>query len=325
MNPNRLNNGEQLKNAILEYANTKIVTYKNRFKLAITIYFLVNSIIAFIIYVNKFEWFNIMPSIMGVLLVLMYPTQSENFEYSGISIYKKVINLLDGSICYFNSNGDFPIIELFVTPKSLIDKNSSTEEMIRRIFSVLMPNQANSTSEIYLSIYAMPSINLTEENSIMNELEKIVDSDLDRNSSGLPFDIKTKGKEMSKAYFMLYCIENTLRLFIESEEKKMLKPLVIPSSVRNKISGRKANESQNKYISVRGTTDLFYMDFKELGDVIVNNQELISKFPNENWVRVKIDELGNIRNLIAHNSYIGEHELKIISTNYESILRQIRK
>ena len=105
----------------------------------------------------------------------------------------------------------------------------------------------------------------------------------------------------------------------------MSNPLFLSNTVKKKIQDRKNNESKNKYLAIRGDSDLFYLDFKELGDVIVNNPSILSSFLNEMWVKVKVEELGNIRNLIAHNSFIGELETKIIAANYESILRQIEK
>ena len=187
-----------------------------------------------------------------------------------------------------------------------------------------MPHYGNY--EFDVQCYTIPNVVLDLNSSkIYTELEKLVEQEISRNSSHLPDDIKDKGKEMSKAYLMLYCVENTIRIFIQDKAKTMSSPLFLSNSVKKKIVDRKNNEAQNKYLSIRGNSDLFYLDFKELGDVIVNNPTLLNYFPNDLWVKVKIEELGNIRNLIAHNSFIGELETKIIAANYESILRQIEK
>jgi len=61
-----------------------------------------------------------------------------------------------------------------------------------------------------------------------------------------------------------------------------------------------------------------------LGDLNVNDWNIFEKyFPSQNWIKQKIDELGNIRNLVAHNSFIGEHEKDILRVNFHSILKQI--
>jgi hypothetical protein len=46
-------------------------------------------------------------------------------------------------------------------------------------------------------------------------------------------------------------------------------------------------------------------------------------FPQQSWIATKIDELGNCRNLVAHNSYLGKHERDVIRVNFNSIIKQI--
>jgi hypothetical protein len=95
-------------------------------------------------------------------------------------------------------------------------------------------------------------------------------------------------------------------------------------SVKNAIAMRKQNEQLNKWMSVRGGSDLFYLDFKDLADVITNNWPLFSGcFPDQAWIRTKIEEMANCRNLVAHNSYLQEHERDVLRTNFTSIIRQV--
>jgi hypothetical protein len=161
-----------------------------------------------------------------------------------------------------------------------------------------------------------------------DELLKIVDDEVNKAAASLPVDIKEKGVEMSKAYLYVYCVENTLRLFVHQQSElkfgsSYLNHIFINSKVKKKIQDRKDEETKSKFLTPRGNNDLYYMDFKELGDVIIGNPDLLSHFPNEIWLKAKIEELGNIRNLIAHNNLIGEHEINILKANYQSILRQI--
>lgn len=66
------------------------------------------------------------------------------------------------------------------------------------------------------------------------------------------------------------------------------------------------------------------MDFVELGVLILENWNVFEdSFPDRNWIKGKIDELGVCRNSIAHNGYIGDYEKRLLSTSYEGILRQI--
>jgi hypothetical protein len=92
----------------------------------------------------------------------------------------------------------------------------------------------------------------------------------------LPADLIKKGKEMAEAYMYLYCVENSLRLFIEGVGREKfggdyLNSFSIRTGTRGKIASRKEEEQINKWIRINGDSDIFYMDFEELGSIIQNN------------------------------------------------------
>ena len=65
-------------------------------------------------------------------------------------------------------------------------------------------------------------------------------------------------------------------------------------------------------------------DFKDLGNLIDSNWELFKNyFPNRDFIIPKLNEMADCRNLIAHNSYIGDTERNLIKTYYNVILKQI--
>lgn len=146
----------------------------------------------------------------------------------------------------------------------------------------------------------------------------------------LPDDIKTKGKEMSEVYVLSYCIENSLRIFIEKIcinkcGNDFIKKIKISTDLIRKISNRRLDEDKNKWLSVRGGNDLFYLDLDDLGKVIQNNWDIFKRFfPNQNWIVGKIEEITKCRNLIAHNSYIKKEERSLLSLYYMQILKQIQ-
>ena len=127
----------------------------------------------------------------------------------------------------------------------------------------------------------------------------------------------------------LYYAENALRLFIDkigmdSLDNDYFNSIKTSTEIRNKVLKRKQNEERNRWKSVRGDFDVFYLDFADIGSIIVNNWDIFSKyFPDQNWISSKIKELTECRNHIAHNSYIGSHERDIIRVNFTNILRQI--
>jgi len=145
----------------------------------------------------------------------------------------------------------------------------------------------------------------------------------------LPKDVKEKGEEMTESYLYLYCVENALRLFVkEISEKEFgfdyFNKLKLNSDIRTKLSSRKDEETRSKWKRVRGDSDIFYLDFKDLITIIRNNWTIfLTYFPDQSWIETKINELADCRNLIAHNSYIDKHEKDVIRVNFNSILRQI--
>lgn len=141
----------------------------------------------------------------------------------------------------------------------------------------------------------------------------------------LPQDIQEKGKEMSDVYLYLYCIENSLRIFISEISKR--ETVSFPAKVLETVTKMKESEKESKYLPVRGDSDLFYCDFIQLGKIIVANWPIFKKyFPeqNEHWLNVMIGELYKIRCLVAHNSFVGEHERQSLKVYYKNIISQLK-
>jgi len=167
------------------------------------------------------------------------------------------------------------------------------------------------------------------EVTLTSDLEEILKSTSNKNLQFLPEDIKDKGKEMSEVYTYLYCVENSLRLFIEKNfllkiGNQYWSEIMIPNAVKKSIKIRKDLEGKNQWIGIRGNSELFYLDFKELSNIIISNWDVFKEyFPDQHWLNVKIEELGNCRNLIAHNSYISALERDVIRLNYNQIIKQI--
>jgi hypothetical protein len=99
----------------------------------------------------------------------------------------------------------------------------------------------------------------------------------------------------------------------------------LPRSIEETIKGRKKNEENNRWVSIRGESELFYLDFLELNTLILNNWQIFNEyFPDQAWISSKFSELYGIRNLVAHNSYVGEHERNILQVNFRSIINQLK-
>lgn len=206
----------------------------------------------------------------------------------------------------------------------------SEDELIRliKICDIVMPKNVGYD---VMNVEFIPTVSTPAKSSSLEADLKEISRSLDAVGSQfrLPKDLIAIGSEMSEAYLYLYAVENYLRLFIETVGKAQygddyFDQLTIPTSVTKNINGRKKKEAKNQWLRIRGYSDLYYLDFKDLGAIIGNNWSLFkSHFPDQAWISSKIDELGDIRNLVAHNSYLGDHEREVIRIYFKSIVRQI--
>lgn len=145
----------------------------------------------------------------------------------------------------------------------------------------------------------------------------------------LAMDLLENGKRMSQAYVILYCLENLLRDFIDNTLTKYIgedfeNKIFISNDVKKNVKSRKNDESKKVWLPLRGDKLVYYLDFKDLGDVIANNWESFKTlFPNQPWIKSKIDELYDIRNLVAHNSLLNDTAFKALEVDYEQIVQQL--
>jgi len=157
----------------------------------------------------------------------------------------------------------------------------------------------------------------------MNPKNKILDFQF-------PSDIVKRGNEMTEAYFNLYLIENFLRIFIEKVAlaiygENYSDHLRIGSKINKKIKDRKKEHLTKQWLSFRGDSDLFYTDLIDLKTIISSNYKLFDNyFPKETWIISKLEELYDLRKMVAHNSYLDHHEQNTLDSMINSIYRQLK-
>lgn len=141
-------------------------------------------------------------------------------------------------------------------------------------------------------------------------------------------DLVEKGKKMAEAYINLYCLENILRQFIHKTLEENLGndyTNAISPNLRKSIEKLKLKEVSNKWLPFRGDNELYYLDFKDLLDVIIFNWEIFKgKFPDQQWIKVKLDELYNLRCLIAHNSFLSEDDFELLNVTSKQLIKQLK-
>lgn len=248
----------------------------------------------------------------------------------------EIADLLVGCKCEISSSSQFSRRRwnaiytsiIFYVPISKLDSFSEySREKVLEACNAVMPKK---TGYDVMHIEISPLLDdFSDGPSLSVDLEKISSELTENFAQILPIDILNKGKEMAEVYLYLYCIENSLRLFIESVAKQnyedeWVTKLTMNRSIRESIKLRKEQEELNQWLSLRGKSELFFVDFKDLGSIIASNWEIFKLFfPNLKWIESKIEELAQCRNLVAHNSYIREHEKNMLRLYYRSILMQI--
>jgi hypothetical protein len=264
-------------------------------------------------------------------------------EYLRIKGESEIVDLLKGAKCAIQSSSTFSkrrwnamwTIIYFYVPISKLELVN--EEIKRKLIGFCVDIMPAEVGFDVMDIEFSPLMESIEDLSEINTQETLIE-DLENISQIisqeiisqiLPDDIKQKGKDMAEVYLYLYCVENSLRLFIEKVAKDRLgdgyfDQLKLNKGIRENVSHRKQQESKNKWLRLRGDSEIFYLDFKDLGTIIQNNWDLFSSyFPDQSWILTKINELGECRNLVAHNSFIQNHEKDVIRVYYNSILKQL--
>ncbi|MFW9969690.1 MAG: Swt1 family HEPN domain-containing protein [Candidatus Odinarchaeota archaeon] len=137
------------------------------------------------------------------------------------------------------------------------------------------------------------------------------------------------GKILTEVYFNIFIFETHFRNFIEKVSIKSYgisywKQLKMNKRIGKKVNNRKQNEIFNKWLSVRGDSDLYYTDFDDLRVIISSNWDIFHPyFPKESWIITYLEDLYKIRNKIAHNIPIEENERDTVKALLNNIYNQL--
>jgi hypothetical protein len=248
---------------------------------------------------------------------------------------KSLAHLLRGANCSISTSSTYSQVRwnaystsvyFYIPVTKLVKLTPEAETKLISYCDQIMPVEAGFD---VLAVALSPLLGSQNKATTQEEIEQISTSLRNSSSIELPPDLLQKGQEMAEIYLYLYCAENVLRVFIASIASSNLGHeyvghLTISRSMKDAIALRKTNESKNKWLSVRGESELFYLDFSDLGELIINNWTLFKDFfPNQAWIKTKVEEMAHCRNLIAHNSYVSPHERDVIRLNFTGIMRQI--
>jgi hypothetical protein len=212
--------------------------------------------------------------------------------------------------------------------KVVIGISGPKREILKTICNRAIPSKSGlDVMEVNFSISLD---NLQEITDPMEDLERIY-SELPEQLKIkiIPQDIRIKAREMSEVYLYTYCVENSLRAFIEkiavdSYGKEYISKLKLSRDMQTKIAARKGQQLKKKWLSTRGSSDIFYLDIEDLGNLIQNNWDVFKGyFESTQWITTNIGEIAACRNAVAHHSYLQEYERLTVRLNFIKILKQI--
>jgi hypothetical protein len=141
-------------------------------------------------------------------------------------------------------------------------------------------------------------------------------------------DLRERAQRMTYAYCLFYCFENTVRELVAQrlEERKGLNwwTDAVPANVQKRVQGKKEEIENNKWHQAVIGADINHTLFGDLASIIVSQwQEFEELFPNQEWVKVRLNELERSRNIIAHGNLLPEPEIERLEQYLGDWLRQV--
>ena len=141
-------------------------------------------------------------------------------------------------------------------------------------------------------------------------------------------DILDKFHVVATCFKWIFYTENLMRIFIQKTlENKGFNIIeeLNDSSLNRKIKDRKREESNHRYLRIRGEHDIFYLDLIDLNIFFHKYWNYFKEsFPSQNWITQRIKDIYEIRKRVAHNSSnLTADELKSLKTYCREILKQI--
>jgi len=161
--------------------------------------------------------------------------------------------------------------------------------------------------------------------------EEIIRERLDVSNTPLlkATDIENAYK-MGEVYVAMHCLENSVRNLIRKVLKEKLGEQwwkkAASNELKQKVISRKNREAKLKWLSSRGADELNYVDW---GDLVT----LIRKFPKEfekfigttKFAELRLEELENLRNTIAHNGVLPDDEIARVELYFKDWRKQVSK
>lgn len=151
--------------------------------------------------------------------------------------------------------------------------------------------------------------------------------DVSNTPSLAPNDIENAYK-MGQVYVALHCLENSVRNLIRTVLKNNLGEhwwdRAASSEIKQKIDNRRKSEAKKKWLASRGADELHYADWGDLVKLIRKYPDKFNEYTGDvNFVVLRLGELENLRNTVAHNGVLPDDEVARIELYFKDWCKQV--
>lgn len=205
--------------------------------------------------------------------------------------------------------GEYKINISKILPKSELDEIRNIKGII--VTPVVRRNSVNRKTERSISL----NLELPHGVKISDPL--------------LPQNIVSDASKMANIYLKIYLFENSIRNLIfktlETKYGKKWWDTQVSTQVKRDIKDRIDKEKENRWHGKRGAHPIFYTDIGDLKSIISKNwtdfRNIIKK--EQEWVKLKIEEIEFSRNVIAHNNPLLKDDIQRLEVNFKDWFKQL--
>lgn len=144
-----------------------------------------------------------------------------------------------------------------------------------------------------------------------------------------PDDLQA-ARRMAELYLVLHCFENSARQLITEVLGKHLGvdwwSKSSSKEMERKVVDRRAKEMKNRWLSPRGNSPLFYLDWGDLVTLIRKFENLFDPHVGElKFIAHELDKLEALRNVVAHHGTLpSEDDFQRVVLAFRDWCRQVR-
>ncbi len=145
----------------------------------------------------------------------------------------------------------------------------------------------------------------------------------------VPDVVRTGSLFMQRHYRVLYVFENLVREFVTARfldlgDEEWFDARAT-SAMKKKVEDRQKRELKNQWHIGRNEDPIYFLDFGDLGLLIINHWDAFKDFfdNNQAWVLSRLQDAEKTRNVIAHTNDLDAEEGHRLRMHLRDWIRQI--